>query len=129
MGYYGILYQNSNKKKKTRWSVSRILLLKKYYGYSSRDNCYQSLLCVLPGKTQSKVVKRLCLLRLAPNGVYPAINVTINAVSSYLTISTLPKGGIFSVALSLRSPSPGVTRHCYSVESGLSSFKGSHTTI
>ena len=32
-----------------------------------------------------------------------------------------PKGGLLSVALSLRSPSPGVTRHRVSMEPGLSS--------
>ena len=33
-------------------------------------------------------------------------------------------GGLLSVALSLRSPSPGVTRHCIPVEPGLSSPSG-----
>jgi len=43
------------------------------------------------------------LYGFAPDGVYIAKYVTINAVSSYLAISTLPIiGGIFSVALSLR---------------------------
>jgi hypothetical protein len=32
-------------------------------------------------------------------------------------------GGIFSVALSLRFPSPGITWHCVFVEPGLSSLK------
>ena len=45
------------------------------------------------------------LFGLAPTGVYRAINVTIDAVSSYLTISPLPssfgEGGLFSVALSV----------------------------
>lgn len=60
---------------------------------------------------------------LAPGGVYPAIPVTRDAVRSYRTFSPLPceHGGLFSVALSLRSPSPGVTRHRGSVEPGLSS--------
>jgi len=46
------------------------------------------------------------LFGLAPGGVYPAFHVTMKAVSSYLTISTLPVngdhsiGGVFSVALS-----------------------------
>jgi len=71
------------------------------------------------------------LLGLAPKGVYNTIFVTKNVVSSYLTFSPLPQksGGIFSVALSLRFPSPGVTRLWCPDESGLSSLKGSHTTI
>ena len=44
------------------------------------------------------------LFGLAPNGVYPAVSVTENAVSSYLAFSPLPhseeQGGIFSAALS-----------------------------
>lgn len=41
------------------------------------------------------------------------LRITPKPVSSYLAISPLPhkRGGIFSVALSLKSPSPGVTRH------------------
>ena len=70
------------------------------------------------------------LLGLAPGGVYPATAVTGGAVRSYRTLSPLPPwiprwdpglGGLLSVALSLRSPSPGVTRHRISVEPGLSS--------
>ncbi|MEN9581505.1 MAG: hypothetical protein RJA70_4514 [Pseudomonadota bacterium] len=54
---------------------------------------------------------------LAPSGVCQAEDVTIFAVGSYPTVSPLPgqdrspPGGLFSVALSSRSPSPGVTRH------------------
>ena len=45
------------------------------------------------------------LFSLAPGGVYPALPVTRQAVSSYLAISPLPVGfrpigGVFSVALS-----------------------------
>jgi hypothetical protein len=80
---------------------------------------------------------RFCLpllLGLAPGGVCPATAVTGGAVRSYRTISPLPPagsrctsrnglGGMFSVALSLRSPPPGVTRHRASVEPGLSSLR------
>src|SRR5688572_21667503 len=38
-----------------------------------------------------------------------------------LTAASKDRGGLFSVALSLRSLSPGVTRHRLSVEPGLSS--------
>src|SRR5438552_12431777 len=70
------------------------------------------------------------LLGLAPGGVYPATAVTGGAVRSYRTLSPLPPwirertrglGGLLSVALSLRSPSPGISRHRVSVEPGLSS--------
>jgi len=71
------------------------------------------------------------LLGLAPGGVCPARTVTGPAVRSYRTLSPLPlrsawkagalQGGLLSVALSLRSPSPGVTRHRVSMEPGLSS--------
>lgn len=51
------------------------------------------------------------LLGLAPHGVYPAFDVTTEAVSSYLAISPLPlseiiseSGGIVSAALSIGSP-------------------------
>lgn len=48
------------------------------------------------------------------------------AVRSYRTLSPLPRltpvGGLLSVALSLGSPPPGVTRHRVSMEPGLSSM-------
>ncbi len=64
---------------------------------------------------------------LAPGGVYRAAPVAGGAVRSYRTLSPLPsvaeakEGGLLSVALSLGSPPPGVTRHPVSVEPGLSS--------
>ncbi len=45
----------------------------------------------------------------------------MRAVRSYRTVSPLPCGGLFSVALSLRLPPPEVIRHRVSVEPGLSS--------
>ena len=49
-------------------------------------------------------------LVLLQAGVCNALNVTTQAVSSYLTFSPLPiNGGIFSVALSVSSRLPGVT--------------------
>src|SRR5258707_5876751 len=72
------------------------------------------------------------LLGLAPGGVYPAAAVAVSAVRSYRTISPLPpaapiKAGrarrCVSVALSLGSLPPGVTRHPASVEPGLSSLR------
>jgi hypothetical protein len=69
------------------------------------------------------------LFGLAPGGVFLAAAVTGGAVRSYRTVSPLPPaagypsglGGVLSVALSLGSPPPGVTRHRTSVEPGLSS--------
>ncbi len=64
------------------------------------------------------------LFDFAPGGVYRAAFVTKDAVRSYRTVSTWParrRGGMISVALSLKSPSPGVTRHRSSLEPGLSS--------
>ena len=73
------------------------------------------------------------LLGLAPGGVFPAAAVAGGAVRSYRTVSPLPParanpggaGGVLSVALSLGSPPPGVTRHRTSVEPGLSSPRAS----
>jgi len=63
------------------------------------------------------------LFGLAPGGVCRAAAVTGDAVRSYRTLSPLPAraGGLLSVALSLGSPPPGITRHRVSVEPGLSS--------
>lgn len=68
------------------------------------------------------------LFGLAPGGVCPAGSVAEAAGRSYRPVSPLPAGGrarraggLFSVALSLGSPPPGVTRHRVSVEPGLSS--------
>ena len=65
------------------------------------------------------------LFGLAPGGVYRAVSVAGDAVRTYRTVSPLPArkraGGLFSAALSLESPPPGVTRHRVSVEPGLSS--------
>ena len=64
---------------------------------------------------------------LAPGGACHASPVTRAAVGSYPTVSPLPRpggpghGSLFSVALSLGLPPPGVTRHRHSVEPGLSS--------
>ena len=65
------------------------------------------------------------LCGLAPGGVCRAGDVAASAVGSYPTVSPLPAGepagGLISVALSLGSPPPGVTRRRVSVEPGLSS--------
>ena len=64
------------------------------------------------------------LFGIAPGGACHAGPVARPPVRSYRTVSPLPPktgGGLFSVALSLGSPPPGVTRHHSPVESGLSS--------
>jgi len=63
------------------------------------------------------------LLSLAPSGVFQRSLLPIEPVRSYHTFSPLPcYGGLFSVALSLGSPPPGITWHCVLVEPGLSSL-------
>ena len=65
----------------------------------------------------------LLFLGVAPGGVYTALHITMQAVSSYLAFSSLPqKWRLFSVALSLRFPSLDVIQHHCSVEPGLSSY-------
>ena len=98
--------------------------------YSSR----MAITSHLKQPTRTSVQDRTCCTRqrvslhgFAPDGVYHARSVTSSAVRSYRTFSPLPaypfsaSGGLFSVALSLGLPPPGVTRHPDPVEPGLSS--------
>jgi len=63
------------------------------------------------------------LFGLAPGGVFHAFFVAKKPVRSYRALSPLPRsGGLFSVALSLRSPSPEVIWHRVLIEPGLSSL-------
>ena len=72
--------------------------------------------CGLPGSSGG-LPSNASLHGLAPDGVCRAATVTSDAVGSYSTLSPLPlttrgrRGGLLSVALSSRFPSPGVTRH------------------
>ena len=63
------------------------------------------------------------LFGIAPGGACRAVPVTRTAVGSYPTVSPLlrKRSGLFSVALSLGLPPPGITRHPCLMESGLSS--------
>lgn len=61
--------------------------------------------------TNAPVKAPLVRSYLASSGVYTASPVTEGAVSSCLAFSSLPIGRLFSVALSLKSPSPAVSRH------------------
>ena len=105
---------------KVREHLSRILYL---------IDCDYSSLKILanfllrPTQKHSGIILFL-LFGLAPSGVCKAIYITINTVSSYLHLFTLTiNGGIFSVALSLRSPLLEIIQHFFPVESGLSSAK------
>ncbi len=66
----------------------------------------------LPACSTGRAMARL--FGLAPDGVYPATSVAGSAVRSYRTFSPLPAlarlGGIFSVALSVGSRLPAVSR-------------------
>ena len=99
-------------------------------GYSSR----MTVASHLKQPTRTSVQDRTCCTRqrvslhgLAPDGVCHARSVASSAVRSYRTFSPLPvypfpaSGGLFSVALSLGLPPPGITRHPDPVEPGLSS--------
>ena len=85
--------------------------------------------CSQPGPSGRKkprsVSSTRSLFGLAPGGACRAADVAAGAVGSYSTVSPLPRtgarGGLFSVALSLGSPRPGVTRRHSFLESGLSS--------
>ena len=67
--------------------------------------------------------KQNVFLSLASDGVYRALGVAVQAVSSYLTFPPLPASGrrFISVALSLGSPPPVVSRRPCPVKPGLSS--------
>ena len=97
-------------------------------GHSSRARVTPRL--VRPARTEAETPSACrqatpSLFGLAPGGVYRAVSVAGDAVRTYRTVSPLPArrcaGGLFSAALSLESPPPGVTRHRVSVEPGLSS--------
>ena len=113
-----------------RWPVSRVLSRFPGDGYSSSaavaGNVEQPTRTSAQDRT-CRARRRVSLHGLAPDGVYRARSVTSSAVRSYRTFSPLPaysfpaSGGLFSVALSLGLPPPGVTRHPDPVEPGLSS--------
>jgi len=88
--------------------------------------CYQTFLATYPRNFVERQ-NLFLLFGLALGGVYHAISITRNAVRSYRTISPLPKGGIFSVALSLGSPLLEVIQHLLSIEPGLSSLKSDYS--
>ena len=106
-----------------RQSISRVLSFKLviYLGLNSH----------LASSDQPRWLTKNCfrpkampsLFGLAPGGVFHAFFVTKKPVCSYHTFSPLPRsGGLFSVALSLRLPSPDVIWHRVPIEPGLSSL-------
>ena len=75
---------------------------------------------------QRRAAAFCALFDVAPNGVYTRSMLPYLPVSSYLTISTLPRHYPFrrnvSVALSLQLPTPDVIWHPCPMEPGLSSY-------
>lgn len=68
--------------------ISRILFMQQ----SILTGCRHTVLCDLPAASNGPF-SCSCLLGLAPGGVYLAVRITADAVSSYLTISPLPLAG------------------------------------
>lgn len=75
------------------------------------------------GDIQTDQPAMTSLFGIAPGGACHARTVTSPPVGSYPTFSPSPckQGSLFSVALSLGLPRPGVTRRRFFLESGLSS--------
>ena len=99
-------------KKKER-VVSRILFPFRGHDHFTVDADRPASLATYP-KTSGGPPSIVFLFGLAPDGVYPALHVTMQAVSSYLAISTLPgpeaRRYIFCGTFR-RSPSVRVTNH------------------
>jgi len=111
--------------KLARQSVSRVLSFKLviYLGLSSRLTSSNQPWWLTKNCFRSK--KRPCHLYLVllPVGFSMRFLLPKKPVRSYRTFSPLPwLGGLFSVALSLGFPPPGITWHCVLVEPGLSSL-------
>src|SRR5689334_8887267 len=108
---------------KARWSVSRVLSapLPGVDDHSSGTHVTMRLARPTRATMWKHIFRhdespgRPSLFGLAPGGVYPAASVTGRAVRSYRTFSPLlgsrsGPSGLFSVALSLGLPPPGVIR-------------------
>ena len=120
---------------RARRSVSRVLSPPRRTGAGDDHSSGTPVTGRLVRPTRAAARKPACrtlagappLRGLAPGGVYHAGPVAGTAVRSYRTLSPLPslaeasEGGLLSVALSLGSPPPGITRHRVSMEPGLSS--------
>ena len=135
-----------HRKQGVRWPVSRVLSLPRRPqgrfgardGHSSGMPVARHLARPTRTATRKPVwsapegADRLPLFGLASGGVYHAVAIAGPAVRSCRTLSPLPAGrsgrsgamsggGLLSVALSLGSPPPAVSRHRVSVKPGLSS--------
>ncbi len=107
--------------KKLERGVSRILLPVKGHDHFTWMPVARHL--QQPTRRHGRVALYTSLFGLAPNGVYHAIHVAMNAVSSYLTVSPLPDLG---QAVCFLWHFPSVTRCSryepfYPAEFGLSS--------
>ena len=115
MGYYGIIWYIIplfKKKKKTRWSVSRILFLSLLRMWLLiLNNCYQLLLASYHAWCRATLVKRQSLSwTCSQRGLhYHFCCQKRGRLLPYLFTLTKKIGGIFSVALSVSSRFPGVT--------------------
>ena len=137
---YRGLRGGSSKERNARRPVSRVLSLQHCRGWPFiwDARCRAPRATDPDGGVETRLPPTSCergggrpsLLGLAPGGVCPAAPVAGGAVRSYRPVSPLPAprrlaGGLLSVALSLGSPPPGVTRHRVSMEPGLSSPRAS----
>ena len=129
-GMPGRSWRENGRWKNVRWPVSRVLYPCGRWPFIW-DVRYRTPRATNPGgdpETGLPANRPMPpLFGFAPGGVCRAASVTGRAVRSYRTVSPLPgrpkprPGGLFSVALSLGSPPPAVSRHRDSVEPGLSS--------
>ena len=116
------LKEDSLSKFFSRRTVSRVL----YWNYPT---VIIYLVFSLPKKSSNLPERSVgfptLLFGFAPDRVFQALNVTIQAVSSYLTFSPLPNSinirRFFSVALSVKFPCPAVNRYPNPKVLGLSS--------
>jgi hypothetical protein len=93
--------------RRTEGDISRILFMQQFI----LTACYHTVLCDLPSASNGPF-SRGCLLGLAPGGVCRAACFTAKRGELLPRLFTLTlSGGIFSVALSIASRRPGVTRH------------------
>ncbi len=124
----------SGKNLKSGYSVSRVLSLFAQRTVIHLRRRLRAACCNPPGRTPENAAlyplrdKNSSLFGFASSGACRAAHVTASAVRSYRTVSPLPfnksKGGLFSVALSLRLPLPDVIRRPVFVKPGLSSLAG-----
>ena len=124
------IFQIKNVVNKTRWSISRILYLNFRLWLLILGWCYHQTLCVLPSfSAEPRLSKWQVSWTCSQRGLHYHLCYQRSGELLPHLFTLTYEGGLFSVALSLGSPPPEVIRLWCSVESGLSSLKGSHTTI